>query len=103
MAVKTYNGKSVDVNEEGYLTDLSQWDKTVAESIAAEEGIEMTDRHWAVINYLQDQYKNEVALSIRRIKQSGVVDIKELYELFPKGPLKLSTKIAGIPKPASCV
>lgn len=57
MAVKTYNGKSVDVNEEGYLTDLSQWDKTVAESIAAEEGIEMTDRHWAVINYLQDQYK----------------------------------------------
>ena len=103
MAVKTYNGKSVDVNEEGYLTDLSQWDKTVAESIAAEEGIEMTDRPWAVINYLQDQYKNEVALSIRRIKQSGVVDIKELYELFPKGPLKLSTKIAGIPKPASCV
>lgn len=103
MAVKTYNGKSVDVNEEGYLTDLSQWDKTVAENIAAEEGIEMTDRHWAVIDYLQDQYKNEVALSIRRIKQSGVVDIKELYELFPKGPLKISTKIAGIPKPASCV
>lgn len=103
MAVKMYNGKSVDVNEEGYLTDLTQWDKTVAEEIATEEGIEMNPRHWEVIDYLQDQYKQEVALSIRRIKKSGVVDIKEFYALFPGGPLKKSTKIAGIPKPASCV
>ena len=103
MAVKTYHGKTIDVNEEGYLTDLSQWDKSVAEDIATEEGIELTDRHWEVIDYLQDQFKNEVALSIRRIKQSGVVDIKEFYALFPGGPLKKATKIAGIPKPASCV
>ncbi len=103
MSVKTYNDKAVDVNEEGYLTDFSQWDKSVGENIAAEEGIEMTDRHWEVIDYLQDQYQKEVALSIRRIKKSGVVDIKEFYALFPGGPLKISTKIAGIPKPASCV
>jgi tRNA 2-thiouridine synthesizing protein E len=103
MAVKMFNGKSVDVNEEGYLTDINQWDKEVAETIATEVDIALTDRHWEVISYLQEQYKNEVALSIRRIKKSGVVDIKEFYALFPKGPLKLSTKIAGIPKPASCV
>lgn len=103
MAVKMFNGKSVDVNEEGYLTDISQWDKNIAASIAAEEGIVLTDRHWEVIDYIQDQYKQEIALSIRRIKKSGVVDIKEFYVLFPKGPLKKATKIAGVPKPASCV
>lgn len=103
MAVKMFNGKEVDVNEEGYLTDVNQWDESVGQAIAVEEGIELTDKHWEVIKYLQEQHKNEVALSIRRIKKSGVVDIKQFYALFPKGPLKVSTKIAGIPKPASCV
>ena len=52
---------------------------------------------------LQDQHKKEVALSIRSIGKSGVVDIKQFYELFPKGPLKISSKMAGIPKPKSCI
>lgn len=100
---KTLAGKAINVNDEGYLTDLSQWDKSVGEAIAAEAKIEMTDRHWDVINYLQDQYKKEVPLTIRKIGGSGVVDIKEFYSLFPVGPLKISSKIAGIPKPASCI
>lgn len=100
---KTVAGKTIHVNEEGYLTDFSQWTKEVGDEIAKEEGIVMTPRHWEVINYLQEQHKQEVALSIRRIGKSGVVDIKEFYALFPKGPLKTSTKIAGIPKPASCI
>jgi len=97
-------GKNVNVNEEGYLTDFSQWTKEVAQEIANEEGIgELNDRHWAVIEYLQDQYKNEVPLTIRKVGKSGVTDIKEFYELFPGGPLKKSTKIAGIPKPVGCI
>ena len=100
---KTIAGNAIQVNEEGYLTDFSQWTKEVGDEIAKEEGIVMTPRHWEVINYLQEQHKQEVALSIRRIGKSGVVDIKEFYALFPKGPLKTSTKIAGIPKPASCI
>jgi tRNA 2-thiouridine synthesizing protein E len=100
---KTLAGTTIQVNEEGYLTDVSQWTKEVGEAIAKEEGIEMTPRHWEVISFLQDQQKQGVALSIRRIGKSGVIDIKEFYELFPKGPLKISTKIAGIPKPASCI
>jgi tRNA 2-thiouridine synthesizing protein E len=100
---KTVAGKTIQVNEEGYLTDFSQWTKEVGEAIAKEDGVEMTARHWEVISYLQEQHKQEVALSIRRIGKSGVVDIKEFYALFPKGPLKTSTKIAGIPKPASCI
>ncbi len=100
---KTIAGKTVEVNEEGYLTDHSQWTREVAEAIAGEEGIHLTQRHWEVISYLQDQHKQGVALSIRKIGKSGVIDIKEFYQLFPNGPLKISTKIAGIPKPASCI
>lgn len=101
---KIINAKSIDVNEEGYLTDFSQWDKDIAANIAIEEGIaELTPRHWQIINYLQQEYKNESPLSIRKIGKSGVVSIEDFYTLFPQGPLKKATKIAGIPKPASCI
>jgi TusE/DsrC/DsvC family sulfur relay protein len=100
---KQIAGKNISVNEEGYLTDFSQWTKEVGEELAKEANVNLTPRHWDVINYLQDQHKKQEALSIRKIGKSGVVDIKEFYELFPNGPLKISTKIAGVPKPASCV
>jgi TusE/DsrC/DsvC family sulfur relay protein len=96
-------GIRVDVTEEGYLTDVSQWNKEIAVEIAKEHGIELTDKHWEVISWLQEQVKNDVALSVRGIKKSGVIDIKEFYALFPGGPLKVSTKIAGVPKPKSCI
>jgi len=99
----TLAGKTIAVTDDGYLTDFSQWDKQVGEEIAKNEGIEMTDRHWEVITWLQEQVKAGNALSVRGIKKSGVVDIKEFYQLFPKGPLKISTKIAGVPKPKSCI
>ena len=100
---KVYAGQTVSVDKEGYLTDLSQWNKEIAIEIAKEEEIELTDKHFEVLYYLQDQHKKEVALSIRSIGKSGVVDIKQFYELFPKGPLKISSKMAGIPKPKSCI
>lgn len=100
---KIIAGKNIAVNEEGYLTDFSQWDKSVGEALATEETIALSPRHWEVITYLQDEFKKEVPLSIRKVGKSGVVDIKEFYQLFPKAPLKTATKIAGIPKPASCI
>jgi len=96
-------GIRLDVTEDGYLTDVSQWNKEIGLEIAKNEGVEMTDRHWEVVSWLQEQVKNDVALSVRGIKKSGVLDIKEFYALFPKGPLKVSTKIAGVPKPKSCI
>lgn len=99
----TIAGQTIDLNNEGYLTDLNQWSKEVAMHIAQEEGIELTDAHWPVIEYLQNQYRSEVPLSIRKVGKSGVVDIKQFYALFPGGPLKKSSRIAGIPKPASCI
>ncbi|WP_396170801.1 TusE/DsrC/DsvC family sulfur relay protein [Flavobacterium sp.] len=101
---KVYAGKTVSVDKEGYLTDVSQWNKDIAIEIGKEIGInEVTDKHFEVLAYLQDQQKKDVALSIRGVGKSGIVDIKQLYELFPKGPLKFSSKMAGIPKPKSCI
>jgi tRNA 2-thiouridine synthesizing protein E len=100
---KTIGTKTVKVNEEGYLTDFSQWDKSIGATIAKEADIELTPRHWEVIEYLQKEFKNEQPLSIRKIGKSNVVDIKEFYQLFPMAPLKTASKIAGIPKPASCI
>ncbi len=99
----TIVGYKLNLTEEGYLTDFSQWTQEIGNAIAKQEGIEMTDRHWEVIKWLQDQVKADNALSIRGIKKSNVLDIKEFYALFPGGPLKISTKIAGVPKPKSCI
>lgn len=100
---KSFVQATVDVNEEGYLTDFSQWTKEIGEEIAKEQGIEMTDRHWEVIDYIHGKHKKKEPLSIRGIKKSGVINIKEFYNLFPGGPLKKATMIAGIPKPISCI
>lgn len=101
---KLINGISIKVNEEGYLTDFAQWDKSIAETIAQQENVgELTPKHWEVLNFIQDQYKKNVPLTIRKIGASGVTDIKEFYALFPNGPLKKAAKIAGIPKPVGCI
>jgi tRNA 2-thiouridine synthesizing protein E len=99
----TIAGKTITVNEEGYLTDFSQWEEKVGEALAQAANISLSPRHWEVLKYLQNEHNNQVALSIRRIGKSGLVDIKEFYQLFPTAPLKTATKIAGIPKPASCI
>jgi len=94
---------TIDVNEEGFMTNFTQWNKNVGEELAKEASIDLTPRHWQIIDYIQDEFKKEIPLSIRKIGKSGVVEIKEFYELFPKAPLKTATKIAGVPKPASCI
>ena len=100
---KVLANKEIDVNDEGYLLDFTQWDREVCECIAGECDIVMTEKHWEVIEYIHEKHNNEEALSIRGIKKSGVINIKEFYELFPGGPLKKATLIAGIPKPKSCI
>ncbi len=103
MAEKVIAGKTVQVNDEGYFTDPSQWTKEMAAEMAKEYGFELTEKHYQVIDFLRERYLAGEALTIRRVGNSGIVDIKGLYQLFPGGPLKISSKLAGIPKPASCV
>ena len=103
MAEKNYAGQTVNVTDEGYLEDMSLWSKEIAEEIAKEEGIELNEKHYALFDFLRNKVDNGESLTIRSVGKSGICDIKEFYKLFPGGPLKLSSKYAGIPKPASCI
>ena len=103
MATKTYAGQSVEVNDEGYLVDASQWSKEVAAEIAKEEGIELTDKHYEVLEFLRTSSEKGETLTIRKVGKSGIVDIKGLYQLFPGGPAKTAAKIAGLKKPTGCI
>ena len=103
MAQKTYAGVTVEVSDDGYFQDPSQWTKEIASEIAKEEGLDLTDKHYEVLEYLRNKQASGEQLTIRGINKSGVVDVKTFYQMFPGAPLKKSTKIAGIPKPTSCV
>jgi len=104
MSEKTINGQTVDVDAEGYLVDHTQWTEGIAGEIAGELDIALTDDHWKVINFLRKEYGDNGNIpTLRKIgKQSGV-DMKGLYTLFPDGPVKKAARIAGLPKPKSCV
>jgi len=103
MATKTYAGQAVEVNDEGYMVNASQWNRDIAAEMAKEEGIELTEKHYEVLEFLRNSNEKGETLTIRKVGKSGITDIKGLYQLFPGGPLKFSSKFAGIPKPASCV
>jgi dissimilatory sulfite reductase related protein len=103
MAEKLIAGVAVQVNEEGYMTDPSQWTKEIAHEIAREIGITLSEKHFAVLEFLRQRQAAGETITIRRVGTSGIVDIKEFYQLFPGGPLKNASKIAGILKPLSCV
>jgi tRNA 2-thiouridine synthesizing protein E len=95
----------VDVDAEGFLTDPAQWNEQIAQAIAAQNGIpELTERHWLIVRFMRDRYlQTGNAPSIRSLGKESGVPIKELYQLFPKGPAKLAAKIGGIPKPKGCI
>ena len=105
MTTTTLTGTSVDLDAEGFFTDPSQWTEEMAEEIARESGISpLTDRHWQVIRFMRETYLSTgSAPSIRTLGKASGVPIKELYQLFPKGPAKLAAKVGGIPKPRGCI
>ncbi len=105
MPDKTIAGKTVDVTEDGFLTDPADWNEEMAPELAKEVGInELTDGHWKVINFMRQDFKDKGQIPTnRRIKNAGGVPTKELYELFPEGPAKKAAKISGLAKPQGCV
>jgi TusE/DsrC/DsvC family sulfur relay protein len=105
MPTLTYAGHDVDLNPEGFLTDSSQWTPELADQLAHEAGIgPLTERHWKVITFCREDAAREgQPPGLRRISKLSGVDMKELYQLFPKGPGKLAAKVAGLPKPQGCV
>ncbi len=104
IAVK---GKEIETTATGFLTNLGDWNESVAQTIAAEEGVELTDRHWDMIHYLRDEYFNngENQPNTRNIVKAmqekwgdKSVSAKTLYDLFPKDPSKQAGRISGLPE-----
>jgi len=105
MATATILGASIEVDAEGFLEKPEQWNEEIGLEIARQSGLpDLTGRHWQVIRFMRDTYlKTGSAPSVRTLGKDSGVPIKELYQLFPKGPAKLAAKIGGIPKPKGCI
>jgi dissimilatory sulfite reductase related protein len=105
MSTREIAGKTVDVNEEGFLTNPTQWTRDIGVELAKEEGIgELTPEHWKVIDFCRkDAESSGKSPTLRRISTMSGVSTKELFALFPKGPAKKVARIAGLGKPEGCV
>ncbi|RRS08287.1 TusE/DsrC/DsvC family sulfur relay protein [Pseudoalteromonas sp. J010] len=107
----TFNNQTIETDKQGYLLDHSQWSKALAPILAAEENIELSDAHWEVIEFVRNFYlEYNTSPAIRMLVKAMAKALGEdkgnsiyLYKLFPKGPAKQATKIAGLPKPAKCI
>ena len=106
MAIEV-NGKTIETDGHGYLVNLDDWDKSVAEALAAAEDIALTDAHWDLMNYLRDEYLNNrgnqpntrhMVKAMQEKWPDKKVDAKSLYDLFPGEPSKQATRIAGLPE-----
>ncbi len=104
MPTKTLAGKTVEVDAEGFLLNPDDWNESIAEELAREEGIQLTDAHWKVIRFMRQDFKERGQIpTIRRMKNAGGIPVQQLYQLFPDGPAKRAAKIAGLGKPQGCV
>jgi len=96
---------NVQFDQEGFMTNKTQWTKDIAVAIAEIEGIEtLTENHWKVIDYCRiTGEQTGKSPTLRTITDGAGVTTKELFTLFPKGPAKKVAKIAGLGKPEGCV
>jgi TusE/DsrC/DsvC family sulfur relay protein len=104
MPVTTLAGHQIHVNNEGFLTDPTEWDEELATVLADQIGITLTDEHWKAIRFLRQDFADQgETATLRRVSATGGVAIKELFALFPGKPAKKMAYIAGLPKPQGCV
>ena len=105
MATQVIAGQEVAVDDEGFMTDPSQWSNEIAEVLAKQIAIDtLTDEHWSVIRFLREDFEQEgQTATIRRVSTVAGVPTKQLYTLFPKKPAKKMAYISGLPKPKGCV
>ena len=105
MATKVIAGKTVQVNDEGFMTDPNEWSKEIALEIAKDEGIDpLTEAHWKIIDFCRkDGIATGKAPTLRTITTGAGISTKEMFSLFPKGPAKKVSRISGLGKPEGCV
>lgn len=105
MPTKSVNGSTIEVTDDGFFTDPDQWNEEMAPELAAAEGIDaLTDQHWTVLRFMRAEYAEKgTGPTVRVLGKTSGVSVKELYQLFPKGPAKIAARVAGIPKPRGCI
>jgi TusE/DsrC/DsvC family sulfur relay protein len=104
MPVTTIGDRQVHVDDEGFLTEYSEWDDELAKLLAAQIDIELSAEHWKAIHFLRDDFKAQGQTpTLRRVTVVGGVPTKDLFQLFPSKPAKKMAYIAGLPKPQGCV
>lgn len=96
--------ETVKFDKDGYMEDARAWTPEIAAALAEREGLQLTDRHWIVINFVRKEFEaNGEAPTLRRITKASGVDTKEMYQLFPGGPAKIAARISGLKKPTGCI
>jgi tRNA 2-thiouridine synthesizing protein E len=105
MPTRTIAGKTVNVNDEGFLTNPAEWTKEIAAELAKEEGLPtLSEAHWKVIDFCrQEGTASGKAPTLRQITIGAAVSTKDMFALFPKGPAKKVARISGLGKPEGCV
>jgi dissimilatory sulfite reductase related protein len=105
MTTETVAPASADTDKEGFFVHPDQWNEAMVPELARRDGIDpLTEQHWKVIRFMRQEYLEKgTGPSVRALGKSSGVSIKELYQLFPKGPAKVAARIAGIPKPRGCI
>ena len=105
MSKALLGGKEIEVDEDGFIQEPGKWDKEVAKDLAkGEEAYPMSDDAWKLVNYLRDYYlEYDIAPPVRKLTRDTGLDLKYIYQLFPKGPAAGACKVAGLPKPTGCV
>lgn len=100
-------GKVIETTPTGFLVNVGDWNEQIAEVIAEQEGISLTDQHWDVINYLRDEYINNggnqpntrnMVKAMAKLWNDKSVSAKNLYALFPGDPSKQAGRISGLPE-----
>ena len=97
--------KDINLDNDGFMLDPQSWDDAIARTIANDEGIEeMSEEHWAIVNFIRDYWKkNDMAPPVRLICEELGVGVRQIYKLFTSGPARGACRIAGLPKPDGCV
>ena len=105
MAIIEIEGKSFEVDGDGFLSNPEIWNDEVAQQFARYDGIEqMNEKHWAIVRIIRKNFEEKgMAPMVRTICQETGLKLREIYELFPLGPARGACKIAGLPKPDGCV
>ncbi|MFO7778946.1 MAG: TusE/DsrC/DsvC family sulfur relay protein [Nitriliruptoraceae bacterium] len=104
MPVVTVQDREIHLDDEGFLTDPTEWDEELARELAANIGLELTPRHFEVIAFARaDQAEQGETPTLRRMTSVGGFPTKELFQLFPKKPAKKLSYVSGLQKPVGCV